>query len=210
MTGLPRQPRVLRLKPPIDEETARSLRLGDTIFLDGIIYTFRDAQHIRAARYLAEGKPLPLSLENQVIYHAGPAFRKNGDRYELYTAGPTTSSRNNKYAPEVIRAHKFRAMVGKGGMDDRTLEAMKEVGCVYLLTASVSAALTTKVVGVKEAYWEDLLAEAIFGIEVSGFGPLIVAMDAHGGSLFKEVTAQARVTLNGWKEEGLGGLPAVR
>lgn len=194
-SSLEKESGIVRITPPFDETTARSLRVGQTVLIDGLIYTFRDAQHIRAADSLRRGEPLPLSLENQVIYHAGPAFRKEGGKYVLYTGGPTTSARNNKYAPEVIRALKFRGMIGKGGMDDATLEVMKEVGCVYFLVPSVSAVLTSKIVGVREAYWEDLLAEAIFGIEVKDFGPLVVGMDAHGGNLFGDVKRAARKKL---------------
>ena len=165
--------------------------------LTGVIYTFRDAQHIRAIQYIRDGIPLPIDLTDQVIYHAGPAFRKLDGHYELFTAGPTTSSRNNMYAPEVIRNLRFRAMIGKGGMDAATLAAMRDVGCVYLLVPSISAVLTTKVVKVNEVYWEDLLAEAIFGIEVRDFGPMVVAMDSNGNSMFDEVINRARITAEG-------------
>lgn len=179
----------------MSEVDVRALRVGQPVTLDGLIYTFRDAQHIRAMEYLRRGESLPVDLAGQVIYHAGPAFRKTNQSYQLYTAGPTTSARNNRYAPELLRRLRFRGMIGKGGMSVQTLEAMQEVGCVYLLVPSISAVLTTKVKDVKEAYWEDLLGEAIFGIEVEAFGPLVVAMDAHGNSLFEDVTRAAREKL---------------
>lgn len=189
------KPKGTLLQPPLTEETVRSLQLGQTVFLSGVIYTFRDAQHMRAAEFLERGEELPVDLGDQVIYHAGPAFTRDGSEVTLFTAGPTTSARNNMYAPQLLRELKFRAMVGKGGMDEATLEAMKEVGCVYLLVPSISAVLTTKVKGVREVYWEDLLGEAIFGIEVAEFGPLVVAMTADGESMFEQVTASARARL---------------
>lgn len=185
----------IKITTPLTEEVARKLRVGDTIFLSGRIYTFRDAQHIRGHEYVVQGKPLPVDLTDQVIYHAAPAYRMVNRKYELFTAGPTTSARNNKYEPEAIRNFRFRGIIGKGGMDDATLAAMQQWGCVFFTVPSVSALLLAKVKGVEEVYWEDLKSEALFGIRVKEFGPLLVTMDSAGNSVHQEVLAEAKASL---------------
>lgn len=185
----------IKVNTPLTEEVARTLRVGDVVYLSGKIYTFRDAQHIRGHQYIQQGKPLPVDLTGQVIYHAAPAYRIVDGKYELFTAGPTTSARNNKYEAEAIRNFHFRGIIGKGGMDDATLEAIQEWGCVYFTVPSTSVLLLGKVKGVLEAYWEDLKSEALFGLQVEDFGPLLVTMDAVGNSVHKKVLDHATASL---------------
>jgi len=200
------QSQPIQLTTPLTEEVARKLRVGDVVYLSGKIYTFRDAQHIRAHQYVLEGKPLPVDLTDQVIYHAAPAYRIVNGKYELFTAGPTTSARNNKYEAEAIRNFHFRGIIGKGGMDDVTIEAMKDWGCVYFTVPSTSALLLDAVGEVEEVYWEDLKSEAIFGLKVVKFGPLLVTMDATGYSVHKKVLAHAEDSLfKAYKKIGVAG-----
>lgn len=194
------------LDTPLTKEKVEKLRVGDVVYLSGKIYTFRDAQHIRGHQYILEGKPLPVNLTDQVIYHAAPAYRMVNGKYELFTAGPTTSARNNKYEAEAIRNFHFRGIIGKGGMDEAALEAMKEWGCVYFTVPSTSAVLLNKVKGVLEAHWEDLKSEAIFGLEVVKFGPLLVTMDATGDSVHKKVFENATAALaEAYRRIGIAG-----
>lgn len=194
------------LDTPLTKEKVEKLRVGDVVYLSGKIYTFRDAQHIRGHQYILEGKPLPVNLTDQVIYHAAPAYRMVNGKYELFTAGPTTSARNNKYEAEAIRNFHFRGIIGKGGMDEAALEAMKEWGCVYFTVPSTSAVLLNKVNGVLEAHWEDLKSEAIFGLEVVKFGPLLVTMDATGDSVHKKVFENATAALaEAYRRIGIAG-----
>lgn len=194
------------LDTPLTKEVVSKLRVGDVVYLSGKIFTFRDAQHIRGHQYVVQNKPLPVDLTDQVIYHAAPAYRIMDGKYELFTAGPTTSARNNKYEAEAIRNFHFRGIIGKGGMDEATLEAMKEWGCVYFTVPSTSAVLLSKVKGVVEAYWEDLKSEALFGLEIEKFGPLLVTMDATGNSVHKKVLDNATASLaEAYKKIGIAG-----
>lgn len=191
---------------PLTKEKVEKLRVGDVVYLTGKIYTFRDAQHIRGHQYVIENKPLPVDLTDQVIYHAAPAYRIVDGKYELFTAGPTTSARNNKYEAEAIRSFHFRGIIGKGGMDDATMEAMKEWGCVYFTVPSTSAVLLGKVDGVLESHWEDLKSEALFGLAVVEFGPLLVTMDSTGNSVHKKVLEQATAALSeAYRKIGIAG-----
>lgn len=169
-----------RLTPPLTEEQVRELEIGDVVYIDGIIYTFRDAQHIRAKEYLEEGKELPVDLSDQVIYHCAPAYNETEDGYDIFAGGPTTSERCNFLAPKMIRELGVRGIVGKGGMNQETLEAMEEHGCVYFTIPSTSSTIISSIEEVKDRYWHDLEAESIWVLKVDGFGPLTVTMDSHG------------------------------
>lgn len=169
-----------RLTPPVSESEIRDLSIGDVVYVDGIIYTFRDAQHIRAKEYLEEGKDLPVDLEDKIIYHCAPAYRETDDGYDLFAGGPTTSERCNFLAPRIIRELGIRGMVGKGGMNQETLEAMEEHGCVYFTIPSTSSMIVSSFEEVVDRYWTDLKGESIWVLQVDDFGPLTVTMDAHG------------------------------
>lgn len=126
-------------------------------------------------------------LHGATIFHCGPIMVETNDGWSVIAAGPTTSARMNSTAPEVIRKYGIRAMIGKGGMSDETLEAMKEVGCVYLAAtggAAVSLAGSLSVEGVE---WSDLgMAEAMWLFKADKM-PLTVAMDSNGNSLYENV-----------------------
>jgi tartrate/fumarate subfamily iron-sulfur-dependent hydro-lyase beta chain len=172
------------LKTPLSEEAVRSLKAGDTVKLSGSIFTARD----RAHKYLIEEATpttLEFDLKGGVLYHCGPLVQRKGSEYELVVAGPTTSNRMNPYEADVIAGYGIRAIIGKGGMDDRTLAALKQNGCVYLSAVSGAAVVLARYVkrianvykleefGMPECFWE---------FEVSNF-PAIVTMDTHGVSI---------------------------
>jgi fumarate hydratase subunit beta len=187
----------VKLKTPLTEECVRSLKVGDKVTLDGVLYTGRDEVHVRALEYAKEGRKLPFDLRGGALYHCGPIVKKDGGKWRVVAAGPTTSSRMDSMEPEFIRHFGVRAIVGKGGMSQATVEAMREHGCVYLAFTGGAAVLAAeRITDVKGVEWLDLgMAEAMWALEVKEFGPLIVAIDAHGDSLYKRVDEEVAANL---------------
>ena len=184
----------VNLTLPLDEAKVRALELGDVVTLNGMIYTARDEAHMHALDYLKDGKQLPVEFEGAAVFHCGPIMRKTDGDWELLAAGPTTSSRMNTLEPEFIEKFKVRAIIGKGGMSKPTVDAMQKFGCVYLAItggAAIKAAQgVTKVHGV---HWYELgMPEALWVLEGDKFGPLTVAIDAHGNSIYEQVEEQVQ------------------
>jgi fumarate hydratase class I len=181
--GFVRTGREKVLRAPIDEATIRSLKVGDVVLVDGRVFTGRDAVHA----HLMKHDP-PVDLRGAVLYHCGPVVLQDGGGYRVTAAGPTTSMREEPYQGEIIRRYGVRAVIGKGGMGAKTLEAMKEAGAVYLNgiggAAQFYARCITSVDGV--ALLEFGTPEAMWHLTVRDF-PAIVTMDAHGNSLHREV-----------------------
>ncbi|MBO4568386.1 MAG: fumarate hydratase C-terminal domain-containing protein [Candidatus Methanomethylophilaceae archaeon] len=180
------------LRTPLSEDTVRSLRLGETVYLYGPVITGRDEMHIRALKLAGEGKDVPKEIEESVLYHCGPIMRQNEDgTWTVVAAGPTTSARMNKLEPEMIRRFRIRAIIGKGGMSKEVAEAMRDTGCVYLAaTGGAAVSLADGLGFCRGAEWLDLgMPEAMWRFEADRLGPLIVAMDASGGSLYEKVSA---------------------
>jgi fumarate hydratase subunit beta len=173
----------VNLKTPIEREDTEKLRVKDTVYITGTIYTARDSAH---KRILERGTPV--NLEGAVIFHAGPIIREAEGGYQMVAVGPTTSTRMNPYQPEVLDQG-VKVVVGKGGMDENTAEALKRNGAVFLAAVGGCAALYVRSVEkIKEVHWLDLgVPEAIWELEVRDFGPLIVTMDSAGGNLYEEV-----------------------
>lgn len=175
---------------PISEEDARKLKVGDVIYVTGEhVYTARDEAHERALEMFEKGEKPPVDFEGSVVYHVGPvAWQKDG-KWQIVSAGPTTSARMEIFEDEFLKKYKARVIIGKGGMGERTLAALKEVGAVYCSFTGGCGALAAK--GLKEvrAYeWSDLgMPEALWVITAEEFGPLLVTMDSHGNSLHAEM-----------------------
>jgi fumarate hydratase subunit beta len=181
------------LVTPLSEEEVRMLKIGDVVYLTGIIYTARDEAHARALEYVNEGKDLPFYLRDAVLYHCGPLMRKTDRLWEVVAAGPTTSARMNPFEVEFIEKLGIRAVIGKGGMDSSTVRAMERYGCVYLAMAAAAVLAAECVREVKDVYWLDLgMPEAIWVLEVRQFGPLTVAIDAHGNSLHARIDEEVK------------------
>lgn len=175
-----------KLSCPFDEKTIRSLRAGDAVSISGRIYTGRDKLH----KSFADGAPLPVDFRGGALYHCGPVVVKDAcGGWRVVAAGPTTSVRENPYEPDFIARTGVRIIIGKGGMDERTLAAMREHGCVYVQAvggaAAMSAASVRRVAGVS-LLEEFGAAEAVWHFDVEDFRG-VVAMDAHGRSLFDSV-----------------------
>ena len=194
--GFTRTGREVVLKTPVDEATIRSLKVGDVVLIDGMIYTGRDSVHTHLIK-----KESPVDLKGQIIYHCGPVILKEGDGWKMMAAGPTTSAREEPYQGDVIRRYGVRAVIGKGGMGAKTLAALKEAGAVYLSAiggaAQFYARCVEKVEGVSLS--EFGVPEALWHLRVKGF-PCIVTMDSHGDSLHKEVEAASAVKLGALSE----------
>lgn len=185
--------RIRKITSPMGEADARSLRAGDLVSLSGELLTARDEAHLRILELLKAGKGLPFLLEGMAVYHCGPIMRKDG-HWKVVAAGPTTSARLDRLTPEVIRRCRPRLLIGKGGMSSETLDAMRDIGCAYLAFPGGAAVLAAEslpeVLGV---HWEDLgMPEAVWHLRAESLGPLVVAMDSHGRSLFKEVDDEVR------------------
>ena len=181
--GFPLTGREIVLTPPLTEEAVRALKVGDIVLIDGEMYTGRDAVHAR----LMKQDP-PVDLRGSVLYHCGPVMMKDGERWVVKAAGPTTSIREEPYEAHVIGKYGVRAVIGKGGMGQKTLEALKEYGAVYLNgiggAAQFYARSFEEVLGVE---WLELgVPEAIWRLRARHF-LAIVTMDAHGNSLHKNI-----------------------
>ena len=190
----------IHLQTPLTEDVIRTLRLEDAVYIDGHIYGIRDATQIRI---FDEGVPPPTDLTGAVCLHTAPGVRKLPDgRYEKISIGTTTSTRMNRFFPGLIRDYGVRAMIGKGGFLQDTVDKMKEYGGVYLAIVGGAAALeTVQIEEIEEVWWEDLMPECLWKFRVKDFGPLVVAIDAHGHSLYRDVKAQAAERI---KAMGLG------
>lgn len=193
--GSLRPDRVRRLTTPISEEEALSLRVGDIVVVDGLVYTARDAMHKHMILHDA-----PADLRGGLIYHCGPVvIRDEAGQWQVKAAGPTTSIREEPYQADVLRKVGARAVCGKGGMGAATLAALGEVGAVYLNAIGGAAAYyADKIVAVESVSMLDEFGvpEAMWGLRVEGF-TAIVTMDSHGASLHASVEAASRLRLIG-------------
>lgn len=184
------------LTTPLTESVVRSLKVGDEVALSGTLYTGRDAVH----KYLHEGGTLPAEVNFQggVLYHCGPVIIKDEqNNWKCVAAGPTTSIREEPYQWQVIRDFGLRAVIGKGGMGDRTMEACKQYGCVYLHAVGGAAQVLAQCIKrVPNVFFMEKFGapEAIWEFKVEGF-PAIVTIDSHGNSLHKEVLAASQAEL---------------
>ena len=186
------------LKTPISRETTRGLKAGDVVYISGVMVTARDKAHLRMAEYFAAHKKIPFELKDAVIFHGAPIVKKEDGGWRIIAIGPTTSSRMNAHEPAVIE-HGVSLIVGKGGMDRKTLAALHETGAAYCSMTGGTAVLGARMVKkVVKAEWTDLgLAEAAWIIEVDDFGPLTVTMDAHMRDMYDEVRQRVSEKIKG-------------
>jgi fumarate hydratase class I len=189
--GFPLTGREVVLRAPLTEEQVRSLKVGDIVIVNGEMYTGRDAVHAHLMK-----NPPPVDLNGAVLYHCGPVMLKQGERWSVKAAGPTTSIREEPYQADVIKRYGVRAVVGKGGMGPKTLAAMKEAGAVYLNgiggAAQFYARTVEEVLGVH--LMEFGIPEAMWHLKVNGFAA-IVTMDAHGNSLHAGIEQESGAAL---------------
>ncbi len=184
---------IYKLRTPISEQDIGKLKINDMFYLTGTLVTMRDAAHKRALEFNANGKQLPFNLEGLAVFHCGPIVEEVADGWRVVAAGPTTSSRMNLFEGELIKNFKVRVVAGKGGMDNETTCAMKRYGAVYGALTGGAAVLAAKAIKrIKDVKWSDLgMPEAVWVLEVKGFGPLTVAIDSHGNNLFEDIQIKA-------------------
>jgi L(+)-tartrate dehydratase beta subunit len=184
------------LAPPITEAQARALRVDDTVTLEGTLYGIRDANQIAL---FDQGRATKFDLAGHAAIHTAPNVRKIAPSPEHPTGyvplcvGTTTSARMERFTRPLIERHGVRLIIGKGGLGAASLAAFGELGGAYLAVIGGTAALeTTWVEAIEDVDLDDLNPESIWKFRVKGFGPLLVAMDSHGGSLYARVDAKSR------------------
>ena len=177
---------VKHIRAPFDEDTARSLRAGDSVRISGTILAARDAAHKRLVECLDRGEPLPVDLRGQVVYYVGPSPAKPGQ--PIGAAGPTTAGRMDAYTPRLL-AEGLKGMIGKGYRKPEVVEAMKAHGVPYLAAVGGAGALIARSIRKYTVLaWPELGPEALAAMEVEDF-PAIVVIDCLGNNQYE--TGQA-------------------
>ena len=170
------------IKAPIEKDDIRKLKAGDYVYLSGTIYTARDAAHKRMQETLDKGEALPLEMAHNVIYYMGPSPAREGR--PIGSAGPTTASRMDKYAPTLLDMG-LSGMIGKGKRSDAVKEAIVRNGAVYFAAVGGAGALLSKSILSSEVIaYDDLGTEEIRKLEVRDF-PVIVVIDSEGSNLYE-------------------------
>ena len=178
-----------KINTPISQEEADSLTAGDYIFLSGTIYVARDAAHKRMTEALDRGEELPIPIKDSIIYYMGPSPAREGR--PIGSAGPTTASRMDKYAPRLMDLGQ-RAMIGKGKRTKEVRDAVVRNHGVYFAAVGGAGALISKCIKKSEIVcYEDLGAEAIRKLEVEDF-PMVVVIDSKGNNLYETASLEYR------------------
>jgi fumarate hydratase subunit beta len=172
------------MNTPLTTEKVEKLNAGDYVYITGTIYTARDAAHKRMYETMTEGKDIPFDLKNNIIYYLGPTPEREGQ--VIGSAGPTTSSRMDKYTPLLLN-HGLKGMIGKGKRNKDVIEAMIKNKAVYFAAiGGAGALLSKKIKASKVIAYDDLGTEAIRELYVENF-PVIVVIDSKGNNLYEIV-----------------------
>jgi len=183
---------------PISPEVARSLKLGDMVYLRGeAVVTAGFPTHQRLSACIDSGEPPPVDFAGKAFLHLGVMSEERDGALEALYVNPTTSTRFNAYMPKIISQLDLTIVAGKGGLDDASVATMCEEGCVYLSMLGGGAPLLTEgIAEVIETGWPDLIAQfRLTRIRLEMFGPLTVAIDAHGNSRYADLAETARAKL---------------
>ena len=171
------------INTPIDDKIVSELKAGDYVYLTGTVYTARDAAHKRLYEALQRGEDIPLELQNNIIYYLGPSPAREGQ--VIGSAGPTTSSRMDKYTPLLLEKG-LKGMIGKGKRSDEVIESMHKNHAVYFAAIGGAGALLSKCIKKSEVIaYEDLGTEAIRKLEVENL-PIIVVIDDEKNNLYNK------------------------
>lgn len=172
------------MQAPLDKEEVKALEAGDYVYITGTIYTARDAAHLRMSEALDRGEELPIDLNNNIIYYMGPTPPREGR--VIGSAGPTTASRMDKYAPRLLDLG-LTGMIGKGRRKPEVTDAIVRNAAVFFAAVGGAGALLSKCIKKAEVIaYDDLGTEAIRKLEVENF-PVIVVIDSKGRNLYNEV-----------------------
>lgn len=172
----------IEILAPVDKNKMKELKAGDMVYITGTIYTARDAAHKRMSEALAKGEPLPIDMEGNIIYYMGPSPAR--ERRPIGSAGPTTASRMDKYAPALLDLG-LCGMIGKGKRSKEVIDAMIRNDAVYFAAIGGAGALLSKAIVESEVVaYDDLGTEAIRKLKVERF-PAIVVIDSKGNNLYE-------------------------
>ena len=184
------------LDMPITEAQARALRVNDTVTLNGPLFGIRDATQIHM---FDRGRTTRFDLKGHAVVHTAPNVRKvektarHPAGYEPLCIGTTTSDRMERFTRPLLEKNGVRLVIGKGGLREGSLQAFRDLGGAYLALVGGAAALeTTWIEAIDDVDLDDLNPESLWKFRVRGFGPLVVAMDSHGGNLYSDVDRAAR------------------
>ena len=177
------------IETPLTKEKVKDLHAGDYVYITGTIYTARDAAHKRMTEELAEGKELPFNIENQIVYYLGPTPNREGQ--VIGSAGPTTSSRMDKYAPTLLEKGQT-GMIGKGKRSKTVIDSMKKNTAVYFAAVGGAGALLSQCIKKSEVIaYDDLGTEAIRKLYVENL-PVITVIDCDGKNMYETATISYR------------------
>ena len=184
------------LDTPVTEAQVRALHVGDTVTLKRALYGIRDATLIHMFDH---GRTTRLDLNGQAVVHTAPNVRKvdvspeNPVGYAPLCIGTTTSLRMERFTRALMEREGVRIIIGKGGMGEKTLAAFRDLGGAYLAVVGGAAALeTTWIEAIEDVDMDDLHPDSLWRFRIKDFGPLMVAMDSHGGSTYERVQGDAR------------------
>jgi len=183
------------LEAPFSEAQVRTLRVNDTVTLEGTLYGIRDATQIHM---FDRGRRTRFDLAGHAVIHTAPNVKKveksaaHPSGYQPSCIGTTTSDRMERFTRPLMAQNGVRLVIGKGGLREESLKAFRELGGAYLAIIGGAAALeTTWVEAIEDVDLDDLHPESLWQFRVRGFGPLVVAMDSHGGSLYARVKSDS-------------------
>ena len=184
------------INTPVTDEQVRRIRIGDTVTLNGILFGIRDRTQIEM---FDRGRTTRFDLRGHAVVHTAPNVRKveatelDPTGYAPICIGTTTSARMERFTRPLMRQYGVRIVIGKGGLQEDSQAAFRELGGVYLAIIGGTAALeTTWVEAIEDVDLDDLNPESLWKFRVKGFGPLLVGMDSHGCSLYREVADEAQ------------------
>ena len=178
------------LQTPLSEAQARALRVNDTLTLNGALFGIRDATQIHM---FDRGRKTRFDLRGHAVLHTAPNVRKTAAGYEPICVGTTTSDRMERFTRPLMQQHGVRLIIGKGGLRADSSKALSEFGGAYLAIIGGTAALeTTWIEAIEDVDLDDLNPESLWKFRVNRFGPLLVAMDSHGESLYTRVQTAAQ------------------
>lgn len=179
-----------RLTTPVSLDDVTCLSRGEPLLLSGRLYTARDAAHKRLVELIDTGGKIPVDLDGQFLYYTGPSPARPGE--VIGSAGPTTSSRMDRYTPQLLEATGLRGIIGKGNRGEEVVEALRKSGCVYCAATGGAGALLGRCIrNARVVCYEDLGPEAVYELEVVDF-PLVVAIDLKGRNCYVDGPDQWR------------------
>jgi len=183
--------KLIRLTPPLNEKDVRKLCAGDLVSITGTIVTARDKAYAK----IVSGAKLPIKLEGGIVYHCGPLLKRRPSKFKIVSAGPTTSARMDGVQVKFLETTGVRAVVGKGGIGEDVAKHFPRLGCVYLAFPGGAGALAARrIEKIEGAYWRELGdAEAMWIFRVKDFGPLVVAVDTKGNSLYRHKNGTQKI-----------------